>query len=133
GTPHAVARSGTQAQAETTRRHGQVVRVSLFVLPIAAVLGLGFAAIVSVGLVRPGHRLLDGTKAVREGHLDAMIPVTSSDEIGRLTEAFNHMIGELRVKARIRETFGRYVDPRIVAGLIDRPELTGAGGARRVM
>ncbi len=126
-------RIATQAQAETNRRHGQVVRVSLLVLAIAAVLGLGFAAIVSVGLVRPVHRLLDGTKAVREGHLDAMIPVTSSDEIGRLTEAFNHMIGELRVKARIRETFGRYVDPRIVAGLIDRPELTGAGGARRVM
>src|SRR6266536_6008063 len=77
--------------------------------------------------------IFDGTKAVREGQLDAMIPVTSSDEIGRLTEAFNHMIGELRAKVRMRETFGRYVDPRIVAGLIDRPELTGAGGARRVM
>ena len=34
------------------------------------------------------------------------------------------MVEELRVKARIRDTFGKYVDPRIVAGLIDRPELT---------
>ena len=126
-------RIATQAQADTNRRHGQVVRVSLLVLAIAGVLGLGFAAIVSIGLVRPVHRLLDGTKAVREGQLDAMIPVTSSDEIGRLTEAFNHMIGELRAKVRIQETFGRYLDPRIVAGLIDRPELTRAGGDRRVM
>jgi adenylate cyclase len=43
------------------------------------------------------------------------------------------MVGELRVKQQIRETFGKYVDPRIVAGLIDRPELTGATGSRREM
>ena len=43
------------------------------------------------------------------------------------------MVGELRVKAQIRDTFGKYVDPRIVAGLIDRPELTDAKGSRREM
>jgi class 3 adenylate cyclase len=43
------------------------------------------------------------------------------------------MVGELRVKAQIRDTFGKYVDPRIVAGLIDRPELTDAKGGRREM
>jgi class 3 adenylate cyclase len=43
------------------------------------------------------------------------------------------MVGELRIKAQIRETFGKYVNPRIVAGLIDRPELTDAKGARREM
>jgi class 3 adenylate cyclase len=123
----------TQAEAETSRRQKQVVRVSLLVTAIAGVLGLGFAAVVANGLVRPVRRLLDGTKAVREGQLDAVIPVTSRDEIGRLTEEFNHMIGELRVKARILDTFGRYVDPRIVEGLIDRPELTGINGERRMM
>ncbi len=43
------------------------------------------------------------------------------------------MVGELRLKAQIRETFGKYVDPRIVAGLIDRPELTDVRGSRREM
>jgi class 3 adenylate cyclase len=43
------------------------------------------------------------------------------------------MVGELRIKAQIRDTFGKYVDPRIVAGLIDRPELTDAKGSRREM
>jgi adenylate cyclase len=123
----------TQAEAETHRRQQRVVWVSVLVTAIAGLLGLGFAAVVAKGLVRPVHRLLDGTKAVREGQLDAVIPVTSRDEIGRLTEEFNHMIGELRLKARIRDTFGRYVDPRIVEGLIDRPELTGNGGERRTM
>ena len=52
---------------------------------------------------------------------------------GRLTDSFNKMVGELRVKERIRDTFGKYIDPRIVAGLIDRPELTDPKGARREM
>jgi class 3 adenylate cyclase len=43
------------------------------------------------------------------------------------------MVEELRLKARIHETFGKYVDPRIVAGLLDRPELTDAKGSRRIM
>jgi adenylate cyclase len=42
------------------------------------------------------------------------------------------MIEQLRLKERIRETFGKYIDPRIVEGLIDRPMLA-AEGQRRVM
>ena len=83
--------------------------------------------------MRPVRRLLAGTAAVEQGALDTVVPVTSRDEIGRLTASFNNMVTELRVKAQIRETFGKYVDPRIVAGLIDRPELADPGGSRREM
>ena len=67
------------------------------------------------------------------GSLDTELPVTSRDEIGDLTVAFNAMVRELRSKARVRETFGKYLDPRIVEGLIERPELLGTKGERRVM
>ena len=60
------------------------------------------------------------------------MPVTSQDEIGHLTTAFNRMVEQLRHKERMRETFGKYVDPRVVEGLIDRPTLA-AEGQRRVM
>jgi adenylate cyclase len=96
-------------------------------------LGITIAAAVTLGLVRPVRRLLDGTAAVEGGALDTVIPITSRDEIGRLTRSFNSMVGELRLKAQIQETFGKYVDPRIVSGLIDRPELTDARGSRREM
>ena len=43
------------------------------------------------------------------------------------------MVGELRVKERIKDTFGKVVDPRIVGNLIDDPELSRPGGERRVM
>jgi adenylate cyclase len=113
------------------QRH--VVQIGLVLLAIAALLGLTVAAAVTLGLVRPVRRLLAGTAAVEGGALDTVVPITSRDEIGRLTQSFNSMVGELRVKAQIRETFGKYVDPRIVAGLIDRPELTDPKGSRREM
>jgi class 3 adenylate cyclase len=117
-----------------TRAYQQrVVAIGVALLAIAAALGITVAAAVTMGLVRPVRRLLVGTAAVEGGALDTVIPVTSRDEIGRLTQSFNDMVGELRVKAQIRDTFGKYVDPRIVAGLIDRPELTDAKGSRREM
>jgi class 3 adenylate cyclase/tetrahydromethanopterin S-methyltransferase subunit G len=117
-----------------TRAYQQhVVEIGLLLLAIAAMLGMTVAAAVTLGLVRPVRRLLAGTAAVEGGALDTVIPITTRDEIGRLTQSFNSMVGELRIKAQIRETFGKYVDPRIVAGLIDRPDLTDARGSRREM
>ena len=113
------------------QRH--VIEISLFLMILAGLLGLTVAGAVTMGLVRPVRRLLAGTAAVEGGALDTVVPITSRDEIGRLTRSFNTMVGELRTKAQIRETFGKYVDPRIVAGLLDRPELTDPLGARRQM
>jgi adenylate cyclase len=111
----------------------RVVTISVALLAIAALLGLTLAAAITLGLVRPVRRLLLGTAAVEHGALDTVVPITSRDEIGSLTQSFNTMVSELRVKARIRDTFGKYVDPRIVAGLIDRPEVANAIGSRREM
>ena len=59
--------------------------------------------------------------------------MTTSDEIGQLAGAFNRMVVQLRDNQRVRETFGKYIDPCVVEGLIDRPNLTAAEGQRRVM
>jgi len=117
-----------------TRTYQQrVVAIGVALLALAALLGITVAAAVTLGLVRPVRRLLLGTAAVEGGALDTVVPITSRDEIGRLTQSFNSMVGELRVKAQIRDTFGKYVDPRIVAGLLDRPDVTDAKGSRREM
>jgi class 3 adenylate cyclase len=121
------------AATNTRLRQNQVIRVSVVVMTIAGILGLLATGFISFSLARPVRRLLAGTKAVEAGALDTVVPVTSGDEIGVLTTAFNEMVAQLRVKERIRETFGKYMDPRIVEGLIDRPALTGAAGERRVM
>jgi adenylate cyclase len=118
---------------DTQAYQQRIVGAGVFFLAITGLLGLVIAAFVTRGLVRPVHRLVEGTTAVERGALDTVVPITSRDEIGRLTRSFNAMVGELRVKEQIRETFGKYVDPRIVASLIDQPELAEPQGSRREM
>ena len=118
--------------AATLRRQQTVVITAIVLTALAAALGLVFSIIVSAGLTRPVRHLLEGAQAVERGELDRTLAVTSQDEIGHLTMAFNRMVEQLRLKERIQETFGRYVDPRIVEGLISGPALA-AEGQRRVM
>jgi class 3 adenylate cyclase len=111
----------------------QIVVISGIVTLLAAIIGLIFANLVSGGIIRSVRQLLDGTRAVEAGRLDQSIDVRTSDEIGQLAAAFNRMVVQLRDNQRVRETFGKYIDPRVVEGLIDRPTLTAAEGQRRVM
>jgi class 3 adenylate cyclase len=111
----------------------QAVLISAIVTLLAAIVGLIFANLVSGGIIRSVRQLLEGTRAIEAGQLDQSIEVTTGDEIGQLAAAFNRMVVQLRDNQRVRETFGKYIDPRVVEGLIDRPTLTAAEGQRRVM
>jgi class 3 adenylate cyclase len=122
------------ASAATVMRNQQrAILVSAIVTALAAILGLIFAILVSDGITRPVRRLLEGTRAVEAGRLDGSIDITTRDEIGQLSAAFNRMVEQLRQNERIRETFGRYIDPKVMEGLIDQPALAATEGQRRVM
>lgn len=110
----------------------QAIIISGIVTILAAVVGFAFALLVSSGITRPVRLLLAGAREVEAGHFDKSITVSTQDEIGELAAAFNRMIEQLRHNERIRETFGRYIDPKVVQGLIDRPEVA-IDGQRRVM
>ena len=116
----------------TVNKQSQAMVISVTMTVLAAIVGLVFAFLVSAGVTRPVRRLLEGARAVEAGRLDNTLAVTSHDEIGHLTAAFNQMVEQLRLKERLRETFGKYVDPRVVEGLIEGPALA-AEGQRRVM
>ncbi|MCA6115854.1 HAMP domain-containing protein [Bradyrhizobium sp. WSM 1738] len=123
-----------RADAKVTMRDQQTaIVISVILTVLASVAGLLFSLFVSTGIIRPVRRLLEGTRAVEAGRLDGSIDVTTRDEIGQLTTAFNNMVEQLRHKERLRETFGRYVDPRVVEGLIDPKSLAAGSGERRVM
>ena len=53
--------------------------------------------------------------------------VLTRDEVGELALSFNRMVEELRTRERIKDTFGKFVDPRIVTRLIG----SGADQAER--
>ena len=118
-------------RADKDERFLLVANSSLTV--IAAVFGLGLALLITRALVASVQRLVHGTEQVEAGNLDTEVPVSTADEIGRLTASFNGMVDGLRLKERIKDTFGKYVDPRIVSNLLDRPEFAEPGGEKREM
>lgn len=118
--------------SQVTGHQHKAIIVSGIVTLLAAVVGFVFALMVSSGITRPVRLLLAGTREVEAGRFDKPIAVSTQDEIGELAAAFNRMTEQLRHNERVRETFGRYIDPRVVQGLIDRPEVA-IDGQRRVM
>src|ERR1700684_780276 len=119
--------------ALTMRDQQKNIAISALLTALAAILGLTFSMFVSSGITRPVRRLLEGTRAVEAGQLDGSIDITTRDEIGQLTAAFNAMVARLRRNEKMRETFGRYIDPRVVETLVDRPALAATDGQRREM
>lgn len=122
-----------EATAQADKDEILALQVNIALTTLALVLGLIFATFITRMLVRSVRNIVEGAKAVEAGDLDTKVTRLSSDEIGSLTDTFNHMVGELRLKERIKDTFGKYMDPRIVTRLLDRPEIAEPGGERRNM
>ncbi len=93
----------------------QTIFLDLFASAFLMLVSLIF---VTRSLVRPVRSLTDAMDASRGGLLESRAPVTSSDELGVLSERFNEMIEGLRERDFIRQTFGRYVPDKIAALLL---------------
>lgn len=61
------------------------------VFAIAIFIGVVFAFVVARSISAPVRRLTEAMGEVEHGNFQALVPVTRDDEIGRLSEAFNHM------------------------------------------
>jgi HAMP domain-containing protein len=73
---------------------------------------------VTRSLLRPIRALERAMTRVRQDDLSASVPVLSNDESGRLAYGFNEMVGGLRERALIRQTFGRYVPQRVATAIL---------------
>jgi adenylate cyclase len=118
---------------ETQGEESHVLWLNGVLFVVAAIFGLALFALLAQRLQQALVRLLEGTRSVEAGQLLVELPVTSRDEIGQLTTGFNRMIGELRNKARIQDTFGKYLDPRIVANLLGANSGNPEAAERRVV
>jgi adenylate cyclase len=107
------------AAGDTDRLDRGLIILEIVMLALASLIGLGLSLIVSNRMMAGLQRLIEGTRRIQDGDDFKVLPVTSNDEIGKLTIAFNRMVEDLRAKDRIKETFGKFVDPRIVANLVD--------------
>lgn len=66
-----------------------------FVL-LGILLVLGSSVFVARGITQPLRSLADGAAEVAHGNLDKQVPVTSKDEIGQLSHAFNVMMERIK-------------------------------------
>jgi len=70
---------------------------SMIVIGSAAIgIGLGFSLFLSNLLVRPVRQMMEATQKISEGNYDIEIPISSSDELGGLTNEFNEMVKKLK-------------------------------------
>jgi len=116
------------AQHET-----QVLRVNAIVTLGAVIFGLLFAILTAAKLTAPIRQLMEKMRDVEKGNLEVHLQPTSRDEIGLLTTSFNDMVDKLKQKSIIEQTFGKYVDARIVERLMEHTEEPQTGGKNQVM
>jgi adenylate cyclase len=81
-------------------------------------IGLGISAVGSARVVGGLRQLVVRTRAIESGKESAPLSILTRDEVGELALSFNRMVEELRTRERIKDTFGKFVDPRIVTRLI---------------
>jgi adenylate cyclase len=108
------AQRALKAGERQEERNNQIQGLTISAGISLILLGLVVARIVTVKLTAPVRSLIEGVQDVRNGNLDLHLKVIQTDEIGVLTDAFNHFIAELRAKVELERTFGKYLDPRVI-------------------
>jgi class 3 adenylate cyclase len=93
---------------------------------IAMLVSLGLILFVSRGLSGPVSALTAGTRAIVAGRFDLRLPVTTKDELGQLTQAFNDMAADLALQDRYRSVLDAVADPAVAQRLLhDTHDLGG--------
>lgn len=85
-------------------------------------LGFFMSALLARSLRRPLGRMRNAAEAIERGDYSVQLPVDTTDEIGDLAFSINKMAHGLAEKEKIKESFGRAVDPRV------RDYLLASGG-----
>jgi adenylate cyclase len=121
----------TQEAAKSANRlERQAFRFNWAMTIAAAIFGLICAIFLTRNLVRPIGNLLNGAREIQDGNLNIRVEVSSADEIALLAQSFNYMVSGLKEKETIKETFGKYLDPKIVSTLLEGQALTHSGEKR---
>lgn len=72
-------------------------------LIILVIVGSMVASHIIRGILKPLSKLNEAVDKISQGNLDQQIPVITNDEIGTLTEAFNHMTEDIKKMIAARE------------------------------
>ena len=119
------------AAKATEQRERRVFWLTIAATTSTVLLGLAVASLITNRLSRPVRSLASAMRDVQGGNLNIELPVSSTDELGRLTDSFNFFVKELRSKQRLKQTFGKYIDPRILEHVLAQPDAEAVASGRR--
>jgi class 3 adenylate cyclase len=128
-----MAKWSASAARATEQRERRVFWLTIAATTSTVLLGMTVAALITNRLSRPVRSLAIAMRDVQQGNLNIQLPVGSTDEVGRLTDSFNFFVKELRSKERLKQTFGKYIDPRILEHVLAQPGAEAVAGGRREM
>ena len=98
----------------------------LIAIGVAVAVSLVLTFMLAGSVLRPINDIEEGIEAVREGRFGVTVPVTTPDEIGNLSAAFNQMSKGLAERERIRAAFGTYLDRNVADHILNAdPEVGG--------
>ena len=110
------------------RLFAQTVQSVLFV----GLIFIGLAFLFARTFTRPLKALTHAAKAVENDDLEnALVKITTRDEIGRFAITFNYMVASIQARQRERDIFGRMVSPEVREKLL-KGELKLGGDHLRV-
>jgi adenylate cyclase len=105
--------------AETRGNIQNIIWTNATIFIAASILGFFVFLLITGRLQSAFRRLTSAFHETADGKFSDPLPVTSSDEIGDLTTSFNAMVDQLKSKEKLREAFGQFLDPRIVANVVN--------------
>ncbi len=85
----------------------------VFIVAAGVVSAIALAVFVAGSVAAPLRDLRAAMARVAQGDLATRCPVVGNDEIGEVAEGFNRMVGGLREREFLKETFGKYVSPEV--------------------
>jgi adenylate cyclase len=104
---------------ETKANIFTIIWMNVALFASAAVLGFFVFLFITGRLQTTFRGLTSAFRQTAEGTYAEPLAVTSHDEIGQLTGSFNQMVAQLKAKEKLRDAFGQFLDPRIVANIVD--------------
>lgn len=109
-------RDYSEAFARMARFSKTIILAVTAIIAVVCVVSMVLAQLV----LRPIRRLQAGTQKISSGDYEVAVPVTSRDEIGHLTAAFNEMSRNLRVNQELLNEQRREND-RLLLSLMPEP------------
>lgn len=98
---------------------GEALGVNVLIaLAVAFTISFELTVLLSRSIIRPLEDLEAATERIRQGRFDEHVPVTTADEFGELSAAFNQMVDGLSEREQLRAAFGTYLDEEVARHII---------------